>query len=91
VLPGVLVAMSLPKTKSEVSTEKKAKTASQAEITNEYLAGTWCALVQQENSQYIFTMMAHQCCVHDSLAVISGIVLGDCSTFKRSEYILYGG
>lgn len=64
-----MVAMSLPKTRSELAAEEKFDAASKAKITNEYLAGTWCAIVEQEQSQYIFTASGnYQGCVHDSMA-----------------------
>ena len=64
-----MVAMSLPKTKSQVSAEQTANTESKAGITDDFLTGTWCAIVKQENTQYIFTSDgSYQACVHDSMA-----------------------
>jgi hypothetical protein len=64
-----MVAVALPQTKSQVTAEQKANVNSKAKITDKFLAGTWCAIVDQEHSQYIFSVDGtYRACVHDSMA-----------------------
>ncbi len=64
-----MVALALPQTKSQVAAEQQVNAESKAKITDQFLAGTWCAIVDQEHSQYIFPADGtYRACVHDSMA-----------------------
>jgi hypothetical protein len=64
-----MVALALPQTKSQVAAEQQVNAESKANITDQFLAGTWCAIVDQEHSQYIFSADGtYRACVHDSMA-----------------------
>lgn len=64
-----MVTVALPQTKSQAVAEQQSADDSKANITDTYLAGTWCAIVDQEHSQYIFSLGGtYKACIHDSVA-----------------------
>jgi hypothetical protein len=64
-----MVEMMVPQTKTEAANQAVADEDSKAPLTNEFLAGTWCAIVDQEHSQYVFSKDgSYQACIHDSVA-----------------------
>jgi hypothetical protein len=64
-----MVTAGLPQTKSQATAAKQVEYESKANITDTYLAGTWCAIVDQEHSQYVFSIDGtYKACIHDSAA-----------------------
>ena len=64
-----MLDMMVPQTKTEAAAQVRADEESKAPLTSEFLAGTWCAIVDQEHSQYVFSKDGtYQACIHDSVA-----------------------
>jgi hypothetical protein len=64
-----MLDMMVPQTKTEAANQAAADEGSKAALTSEFLAGTWCAIVDQEHAQYVFSKDGtYRACIHDSVA-----------------------